>query len=201
MVVQPAANSLNSLNLKSLPSQSVPGSGLKRGMKANVEPRVCTVVIAATEKDVTRWLMSCSTVEMANSRAPKFVALANSPPPLEAAALRMSSSPYRPVPMPIVYVLTLLRPGKEGTILLLNIQLATSSRKFVSQVVAAELGTVFWRTPAAVISGPAPPESDGSRKSSPSCSPTPAAGFMPSSEQALAAWQGPTPAAVQAGVP
>ena len=40
----------------------MPGSGLKRGMNANVDPRVCTVVIAATENDVTRWLMSVSTV-------------------------------------------------------------------------------------------------------------------------------------------
>src|SRR5262249_10819997 len=65
---QPAANSLNSLKRSRRPSHCGPCSGRKRGMKANVEPRVCTVVIAATEKEVARRMMSRKTCSMLTSR-------------------------------------------------------------------------------------------------------------------------------------
>src|SRR3982750_2821975 len=105
--------------------------------------------------------------------------------------------------MPTTYVLTLLVPGKFWTILLLLIQPATSSGKSMSQVFAG-----VCRTPGFVISGPAPPMAVGSRKSSPSCSPVlvadgplPVVTFIASALHWFAAWQGPTPAAVQYGLP
>ena len=50
-------------------------------MKAKVEPRVCTVLIAATEKEVARRMISRNTSSMFASRVPKSSATTNLPPP------------------------------------------------------------------------------------------------------------------------
>ncbi len=62
-------------------------------MNAKVVPRVCTVLMAATAKEVARLMMAVKTVLMACSRLAKLSAATYMPLPALAISRRMLISP------------------------------------------------------------------------------------------------------------